>query len=146
VNGARALKAKDPNAQATNIVEFHIDACPMRPVRRLFFRRSKARRYVIDFWPHGAPVRTQQPLIEKVKKHFCGQCQLVSSRSDTDDDNPWSSRSSRNRAGTIAATSMQVWARHLAINSFPEGPECSTPRVTFQPDHRSDSRSVSRKC
>jgi thiol-disulfide isomerase/thioredoxin len=81
-----ALRAKDPNAQATTIADFILpavgDSAPPLPLASL-----KGKTVVMDFWATWcAPCRAQQPLIENVKKRFDSSSDIVFLPVDADDD------------------------------------------------------------
>jgi thiol-disulfide isomerase/thioredoxin len=113
------LKEKDPNAQATNIVDFILNPVDdtLPPLR---LSSLKGKTVVVDFWATWCvPCRTQQPMIEKVKKHFADASNVVFLAVDTDDD----------PSLVVPFVKEQGWkdrgyfdaglARHLEINSIP---------------------------
>jgi thiol-disulfide isomerase/thioredoxin len=80
------LKAKDPNALATDLVDFTLPAVD-RAVPPLVLSAMKGKIVVMDFWATWcAPCRAQQPLIEKVKKQFENAPEILFVAVDSDDD------------------------------------------------------------
>ncbi len=78
------LKAKDPNAGATDIADF---ALPRPEGGPLPLASLKGKTVVMDFWATWCgPCRVQHPLIEKVKKQFEATGKVVFLSVDTDDD------------------------------------------------------------
>jgi len=80
------LKAKDPNSQATNIVDFTLPAVD-KAAQPLVLSSLKGKTVVMDFWATWcAPCRAQQPLIEKVEMHYEDAPDVVFVAVDADDD------------------------------------------------------------
>jgi thiol-disulfide isomerase/thioredoxin len=78
------LKAKDPNAVATDIMDF---ALPRPEGDPLALASLKGKTVVMDFWATWClPCRAQHPLIENVKKHFEGTGKVVFISVDADED------------------------------------------------------------
>ncbi|MGD1071939.1 MAG: redoxin family protein [Bryobacteraceae bacterium] len=78
------LKAKDPNAVATDIADF---ALPRPEGSPLALASLKGKTVVMDFWATWCgPCRAQHPLIEKVKQHFEESGKVVFLSVDTDED------------------------------------------------------------
>jgi thiol-disulfide isomerase/thioredoxin len=80
------LKAKDPNSQAIDIVDFTLPAID-KTAPPLVLSRLKGKTVVMDFWATWcAPCRAQQPLIEKVEKRYGDATDVVFAAIDADDD------------------------------------------------------------
>nr|MDQ2900939.1 thioredoxin domain-containing protein [Acidobacteriota bacterium] len=78
------LKAKDPNAQATKILEFTLPAVTGEP---LPLEGLRGKTIVFDFWATWCgPCRAQHPLYEKVKERFRNNSNVVFLSIDTDED------------------------------------------------------------
>ncbi|MGI8989957.1 MAG: thioredoxin-like domain-containing protein [Bryobacteraceae bacterium] len=78
------LKAKDPNAQATKILDFTLPAVTGNP---LPLDSLLGKTIVFDFWATWCgPCRAQHPLYEKVKERFRGNPNVVFLSIDTDED------------------------------------------------------------
>jgi thiol-disulfide isomerase/thioredoxin len=81
---AAGLKAKDPNAGATEIMDFTL---PREEGTPLPLASLKGKTVVMDFWATWcAPCRLQHPLIENVKKRFERTGNVVFLSVDSDDD------------------------------------------------------------
>jgi len=80
------LKAKDPNAQASDIEDFTLPAVD-KAKPPLVLSALKGKTVVMDFWATWcAPCRAQQPLIEKVEMHYRDAPDVVFVAVDADDD------------------------------------------------------------
>jgi thiol-disulfide isomerase/thioredoxin len=80
------LKAKDPNSQAIDIVDFTLPAVD-KAAPPLVLSALKGKTVVMDFWATWcAPCRAQQPLIENVEKHYGDAPDVVFIAVDADDD------------------------------------------------------------
>jgi len=81
-----SLKAKDPNSEAVNIVDFTLPAVD-KAMPPLVLASMKGKTVVMDFWATWcAPCRAQQPLIENVKTHYEGAKDVVFVAVDADED------------------------------------------------------------
>jgi thiol-disulfide isomerase/thioredoxin len=81
-----SLKAKDPNSQAVNIVDFTLPAVD-KAAPPLVLASMKGKTVVMDFWATWcAPCRAQQPLIDNVKMHFESAKDVVFVAVDADED------------------------------------------------------------
>lgn len=81
-----ALKARDPNASAADIVDFVLPAvetaAPGLPLASLH-----GKTVVMDFWATWCvPCRAQQPVIENVRQHFADANDIVFVAVNADDD------------------------------------------------------------
>ncbi len=79
-----SLKEKDPNAVATDVMDFTL---PRQGGSPLALASLKGKTVVMDFWATWCgPCRVQHPLIENVKKHFEAAKNVVFLSVDADDD------------------------------------------------------------
>jgi thiol-disulfide isomerase/thioredoxin len=87
LSGRRAeLKAKDPNSDATNIVDFTLPAVD-KATPSLVLSTLKGKTLVMDFWATWcAPCRAQQPLLEKLAMHYEDAPDVLFVAVDADDD------------------------------------------------------------
>ena len=80
------LKANDPNSVAANIEDFVLPAVA-DGVSSLAISSLQGKILVLDFWATWCvPCRAQQPLLEKVKKHFEDVKDIVFLPVNADDD------------------------------------------------------------
>jgi thiol-disulfide isomerase/thioredoxin len=81
-----ALKAKDPNSQATDIEDFILPAID-KTVQPLALSALKGNTVVLDFWATWcAPCRAQQPLLEKLEAHYANAPDVLFVAVNADDD------------------------------------------------------------
>ena len=87
LNRRRAeLKAKDPNSDATSIVDFTLPAVD-KAAPPLVLSKLKGKTVVMDFWATWcAPCRAQQPLLEKLATQYAGAPDVLFVAVDADDD------------------------------------------------------------
>jgi thiol-disulfide isomerase/thioredoxin len=79
-----SLKAKDPNAVATDIMDFTL---PRQEGSPLALASLRGKTVVMDFWATWCgPCRVQHPMIENVKKRFEAARNVVFLSVDADDD------------------------------------------------------------
>jgi thiol-disulfide isomerase/thioredoxin len=114
-----SLKAKDPNAVATNIEDFILpaveSAAPPLAVSSL-----KGKTVVMDFWATWCgPCRAQQPLIENVKKLFEDAKDVVFVAVDTDDDRSLAAPFVKEQGWESAGYFEAGLAQRLTIGSIP---------------------------
>jgi thiol-disulfide isomerase/thioredoxin len=96
-----ALRAGDPNAQATSIMEFTLPAVDGTSLK---LSSLKGKAVVLDFWATWCgPCRQQRPLYEQVEKKFAKNPDVVFLSVDTDDD----------RALVAPFLKAQKWDQHV---------------------------------
>ena len=79
-----AMKSKDPNAGATDLIDFTL---PREGGGGLALASLKGKTVVMDFWATWCgPCRIQHPMIENVKKRFEKSDKVVFLSVDSDDD------------------------------------------------------------
>lgn len=81
-----AIKAKDPNSEATKISEFTLPAID-KSAPPLALASLRGKTIVMDFWATWcAPCRAQKPLIEELEAHYKDSKDVVFVTVDADDD------------------------------------------------------------
>lgn len=81
-----ALKAKDPNTAAADVDDFVLPPVDTS-APPLSLTSLKGKTVVMDFWATWCvPCRAQEPLIEKVKKHFADAKDIIFVPVDADED------------------------------------------------------------
>jgi thiol-disulfide isomerase/thioredoxin len=79
------LKARDPNAEAADLLDFVLPAVDGSAPLRLSSLKGKI--VVMDLWATWCiPCREQHDVIEKVRRHFAGNPDIVFLPVDADDD------------------------------------------------------------
>ena len=114
-----SLKAKDPNAVAATIEDFVLPAVEeSKPP--LAVSSLKGKTVVMDFWATWCgPCRAQQPLIEKVKKLFEGDEDVVFVAVDTDDDTSLAAPFAKEQGWKDPGYFEGGLARQMTISSIP---------------------------
>jgi thiol-disulfide isomerase/thioredoxin len=134
------LKAKDPNSDATSIVDFTLPAVD-KAAPPLVLSKLKGKTVVMDFWATWcAPCRAQQPLLEKLATQYAGAPDVLFVAVDADDDlslvAPFLSDQKWQNQGYFEAG----LARLLNVNSIPTvlvldpGGQISSRMIGFIPD------------
>jgi thiol-disulfide isomerase/thioredoxin len=114
-----SLKARDPNSEATNILDFTLPAVD-KAAPPLALSALKGRTVVMDFWATWCvPCRAQQPLLEKLQAHYADAKDVVFVPVDADDDLslalPFAKEQQWKNPGYFEAG----LARHLVVSSIP---------------------------
>ncbi len=113
------LKAKDPNAVAANIEDFVLPAVEEH-APPLVISSLKGKTVVMDFWATWCgPCRAQQPLIEKVKKLFEDDEDVVFVAVDTDDDTSLAAPFAKEQGWKNPGYFEGGLARQMTISSIP---------------------------
>jgi thiol-disulfide isomerase/thioredoxin len=114
-----ALKAKDPNALATDIVDFTLPAVD-KAEPPLVLSSLKGKTVVMDFWATWcAPCRAQKPLIEKVKTQFGEAPDVLFVAVDSDDDPSLAAPFLKEQGWKDQGYFEAGLARQLAISNIP---------------------------
>ena len=104
-----AMKAKDPNSQATKISEFTLPAIE-KSAAPLALGALRGKTIILDFsatW--CAPCRAQKPLIEELEAHYKDSPDVVFVTIDADDDPAVAPGFIKSRAGRIPDILKRGW-------------------------------------
>ncbi len=129
------LKAKDPNAVATNVVDFTLPAVD-KTAPPLVLSSLKGKTIVMDFWATWCvPCRAQHPLIEQVSEHFRSDPDVLFVPVDSDDDTSLVAPFIKQQGWKSQGYLEDGLARRLTISSIPSV-------LIIGPDQRIASRIV----
>jgi thiol-disulfide isomerase/thioredoxin len=130
-----AMKAKDPNSQATKISEFTLPAID-KSAAPLALGTLRGKTIVMDFWATWcAPCRAQKPLIEELEAHYKDSKDVVFVTIDNDDDPSLVPPFIKDQGWKDAGYFEAGLARQMVVSSIPTV-------VVIDPDGRISSRMI----
>ena len=130
-----AMKAKDPNSQATKISEFTLPAIE-KSAAPLALGALRGKTIILDFWATWcAPCRAQKPLIEELEAHYKDSPDVVFVTIDADDDPAVAPGFIKEQGWKDSGYFEAGLARLLAVSSIPTV-------LVIDPNGRTSSRMI----